>query len=75
MSPNDQLTLEGAPNEAGASLEEGILVGGPPNVDEIGEKAPSGVVDASMLSPKPANTEPSGKRLSDRLLLSTYVPP
>ena len=42
-APNDQSALEGVLNEAGASLEEGILVGGPPNVDEIGEKAPSGV--------------------------------
>ena len=75
MSPNDQPALEGAPNEAGASLEEGFPVEGPPNVDEIGEKAPSGVVAAPMLSPKLADTEPSGKRLSDRLLLSTYVPP
>ena len=75
MSPNDQPALEGAPNEAGASLDEGFLVGGPPNVYKIGEKAPSGVVAALMLSPKPADTEPSGKRLSNRLLLSTYVPP
>ena len=27
-APNDQLALEGTPNEAGASLEKGILVGG-----------------------------------------------
>ena len=50
-APNDQLTLEGAPNEVSASLEEGIPIGGPLNVDEIGEKAPSWVVTAPMLLP------------------------
>ena len=59
---NDQSFLEGAPNEAGAPLEEGVLTGGPSNFDEIGEEAPSGVVAASMFRPKPADTEPSKKR-------------
>ena len=77
--------MEGAPNEAGASLEEGILAGGPGgggggggeplNVDKIGEKAPSGVVVAPMLPPRPTNTEPSREIMPDRLLLSTYFPP
>ena len=39
-APNDQPTSKGVPNEAGASMEEGIPVEGPLNVDEIGEKAP-----------------------------------
>ena len=67
--------MEGALNEASASLEEGILVGGPPNVDEIREKAPSGVPTALMLPPRLVDTEPIRKRLLDRLLLSMYVPP
>ena len=65
QAPNDQSALEGALNEADASLEEGILVGGPPNVDEIGEKAPSRVAATPMLPPRPADTEPSKKRLPD----------
>ena len=64
---NDQPVLEGAPNEAGAPLEEGIPARGPSNVDEIGGEAPSGVAAAPMLPPMPADTEPSRKRL----LLST----
>ena len=75
QAPNDQLALEGAPNEVGASLEEGIPAGGPLNVDKIGENGPSRVATAPMLPPKPADTKPSRKRLLDRLLLSTYVPP
>ena len=74
-APNDQPVLEGAPNEADASLEEGIPAGGPLNIDEIGENAPSGVAAALMLWNRPADTEPSRKRLPDRLLLSTYVLP
>ena len=73
--PNDQPTLEGAPNEADASLEEGVPVGGPPNINEIGENAPSGVAATLMLRSRPVNTKPSRKRLPDRLLLSTYVLP
>ena len=61
---NDQSILEGAFNEAGAPLEEGIPAGGPSNVNEIGEEAPSGVA-----------TKTRRKRLPNRVLLSTYVPP
>ena len=39
---NDQSVLEGAPNEACAPLKGGIPIGGPSNVDEIGDEAPSG---------------------------------
>ena len=72
---NHHPVLEGALNEAGAPLEEAILIRGPSNVDEIGEEAPSGVAAASMLHPRPEDIEPSRKRLPDRVLLSTYVPP
>ena len=73
-APNDQLALEGVPNEASASLEEGILIGGPPNVNKIGEKVPSGVTATPVLPPRSTDTEPSIKRLFDQLLLNTYVP-
>ena len=72
---NDQPALEGAPSEAGAPLEEGILVGGPFNVNEIGQGAPSGVAAPLVLPPRPIDTESSRKRLPDRVLLSTYIPP
>ena len=35
QASNDQSILEGAPSEAGAPIEEGILTGGPSNIDEI----------------------------------------
>ena len=66
--------MEGAPNEAGAPLEEGILIGGPSNVNKIREGTPSGVAEALILSPKPTDTESSRKRPPDQVLLSTYVP-
>ena len=72
---NDQPILEGAPSEAGAPLEKGILVCGPSNVDEIGERALSGVVSAPILPPRPVDTESSRKRLLDQVLLSTYILP
>ena len=72
---NDQLVLKGAPNEAGAPLDEGIPAGGPSNVDEIGDEAPLGVAAAPILPPRPADTEPDRKRMPDWVLLSTYVPP
>ena len=71
---NNQSALESTPNEAGASLEKEILTRGPPNVDEIGERAPSRVDAAPMLLPRPVDTELNRNRLPDRLLLSTYVP-
>ena len=41
QASNDQLVLEGAPNEDSAPQEEGIPAGGP-SVDEIHEGSPSG---------------------------------
>ena len=70
---NDQPISEGAPNEASTSLEEGIPIEGPSNVDEIGEEAPSGVATESMFPPKSIDTKPSRKRLPDPVLMSTYV--
>ena len=63
---NDQLVLGGAPNEAGAPLEKGILAKGPSNVDEIREEALLRVAATPMLLPRPADTEPSRKRLFAR---------
>ena len=71
---NDQPVLEGVPSEANAPLEEGIPPGGPSNVDEIREGAPSGVGATSVLPPRPTNTESSRKRPPNQVLLSTYVP-
>ena len=75
LTSDDQPVLEGAPNKVGAPLEKGIPVGGPSNVDEIGDEAPLRVAAASILSPRLEDTEPSRKRLPDRVLLSIYVPP
>ena len=72
---NDQLVLEGTPNEASTPLKEGIPIGGASNVHEIGEETPSEVAAALMLPPRPTDTEPSRKRLLDQVLLSSYVLP
>ena len=49
--------------------------GAPSNVDKIEEEAPSRVAAAPMLSLRLGDTEPSRKRLPNRVLLSTYVSP
>ena len=46
-----------------------------PNVEEVGEGAPSGIITAPVPPPKPTSTRPSKKLLPDQVLLSTYVPP
>ena len=46
-----------------------------PNVEEVGEGAPSEVVTTSMPPPKPTSTRPSKKQLPDQVLLSMYVSP
>ena len=74
-TPNDQQALEGAPNEAGATLEEGVPVMGPFVVEEIRDEAPPGVADAPMLPPRFVGARSSRKRPPDRLLLSMYVSP
>ena len=48
-APSDQPALEGAPNEADATLEEGVLITGPLYVNEIEDVAPPGVADALVL--------------------------
>ena len=66
--------MEGTPSEAGALLEEGILVGGPSNVKEIeGGGSPSGVATASIPSPSPTDIVSSRRILPDQVLLSMYV--
>ena len=74
-APSDQPTLEGAPNEAGATLEEGVPVVRPLDIDEIENEAPSGVANAPLLPPRPTSVGSRRKRLLDRILLNTYVPP
>ena len=56
-------------------LEEGILVGGPSNVDKIRKGSPSRVAAAPILPPRPADTVFSRRRPPDHVLLSTYIPP
>ena len=73
QASNDQPVLEGALCEVGGPLEEGIPVGGPSNVDEIGEVAPSRIAAAPMLPSSPSDTESSRKGPPDRVLLSLYV--
>ena len=67
---NGKPVLEGTPNVVGAPLEKGIPVGGPSNVDKIGEGSPSRVVAASILSPRPVDTIFSRRRPPDQVLLS-----
>ena len=67
--------MEDTPNEAAATLEKGVPVTGPSDVDEIGEEVPTGVVDATVLSPRSMGAWSSRIRLLDQLLLSTYVLP
>ena len=55
QTSNDRSVLEGVPNETDAPLEEGILVKGPSNVDEIGEGFPSRV--AIALIPPPMHVD------------------
>ena len=56
LASDDQPVLEGSPNKAGAPLEKGISVGGPSNVNEIGDEAPLRVAATPILSPRPADT-------------------
>ena len=72
---NDQLVLEGAPSEVGAPPDEGILDGGPSNVNRIGERAPLGVATSPILLPKLVDIEFNRKRSPNQVLLSTYVSP
>ena len=73
QAPSDQSTLEGSPNEAGATLEEGVLITGPSDVYEIRDEALPGLADAPVCPPKSTGVGSSRKRMPDRLLLSTYV--
>ena len=47
----------------------------PLNVEEVGMGAPSRVVIAQASLPRPNGAGPSKKRLSDRVIVSTYIPP
>ena len=75
LASKDQLALGVCLNEANTPLEEGVLVASPPNVEEVGMGAPSGVVTALAPSVKSTGARPSKKRLPDRVLVSTYVLP
>ena len=66
----------GSDRERGAtSMEEGVPTARPPNVEEVGMGAPSGVVTAPAPLPKSIGARPSKKRLPDRVLVDTPPPP
>ena len=73
------LTLEGASQDASreacASLEDGVSVGGPPNSDKVVGKAPSKTVFRPSFLARLANAGPRSPRLTDRLMLGSYVLP
>ena len=75
IASNDQPVLKATPSEAGAPLEEGILVEGIPMLTKLERGPLSGVTAALMLPLRPMDIESSRKRPPDRVLLSTYVPP
>ena len=56
-------------------MVEGVPTTSPPNVEEAGMGAPSGVVIASAPPPKSTGVGPSKKQLPGQVLVSTYVPP
>ena len=56
-------------------MEGEVLTVSPPNVEEVGMGAPSGVVIALASSPRPTGFGPSKKRFPDRVIVSTYVSP
>ena len=62
-------------NEANIPLEGEVPTVSLPSVEEVGMGAPSRVVIAITPLPKPTDAEPNKKRLLDRVLVSTYVPP
>ena len=64
-----------ASREACASLEDGVLARRPPNADGVVGEAPlETVVEPSFLA-KLANTGPRRPRLSNQLILGSYVLP
>ena len=75
MDSNDQPALGICLNKANMPLDGEVPTVSPPSVEEVGLGAPSGVVIAPTPPPKPTSAGPRKKRLPDRLLVSTYVPP
>ena len=71
--------LEGASydasKEACASLEDGVSVRGPSNVDGVVGEAPSKIAVGPSFLARLANADPYRPRLPDRLMLGSYVLP
>ena len=74
-----QSSLEGgpqdAPRKAYAPSDDGILAGGSPNAEGVVAKASLKVVAAPSFLTRLASSDPHRPRMSDRLLLSSYIPP
>ena len=66
-------TSQDASTEACASLEDGVLVGGPPNADGVVGEAPSEIVVGLSFSTRLANAGPRRPRLPNWLMLGSYV--
>ena len=72
QASDDQPTLGDCLVEANIPPDEGVSVASPPNVED---PSPSRVVSSPVPPSKPTNIGPSKKRVLDRVLMSTYVPP
>ena len=75
LASNDQPTFGVCLDKANTPMEEGVPIASPPSVEEVGMDATSGVVSTPAPLPKSTGTGPSKKRLPDRVLVSTNVPP
>ena len=75
---DDQLALEGAPQDAlkgvGASLEDGIPTWDSSHTGGVTAEAPLKVATAPSFLIRLASANPRRLRMHDRLLLSLYVP-
>ena len=75
LASHDQPALGVCLNKTDAPPGEGVLVASPSNVEEVGTCTPSGVIATSVPPPKSTSAGPSRKRMPDRVVVSTYVPP
>ena len=67
LASNDQPALGVYLNKANTPLEEGVSTASPPNVEDVGMGAPSGVVIAPAPSPMSIGVGLSKKRLLDQV--------
>ena len=72
---DDQSPLGDCSTKANIPLEGEVPAVSPPCVEKVGMGDPSGVIAAPAPSPKLTGAGPTKKRLPDRVIISTYVPP